>query len=158
MGKKLKIINFVESIVIIVLIILIVIINLYNRDENNSKNPEILKEEQNEISDKVIKNENPEISKEQVVEGLKFMDTSIIYLEGKGSVLEVKVINEGENTYHLNGISAIVKDKNGKKIEILTTDNYIQLSPESQCLYNLNSEMDLTKDGYFVEYKLSYQE
>lgn len=147
---KNKVITIILGILIVLLFIILIVINL----QTKSNTKIITLDKNKEYTTNVREN----VTKEQKVDGLTFKDINLAYQKKYGSILEVNVINDTENIYYLNGISAIVKDKDGKKIETLTSDNYIELSKGEKILYVLKTNKDLSSSAYSVEYKLAYQE
>lgn len=137
--------------IIIIQIFILAYINISIEDTKALK-IENTTENKNHKDIKVIVNNNESISKTQIVNNLKFENTTIIYKEGIGSIIELNVTNITDDYYELNGFTILIYDQNKNIIDTISSDLYIKINSKETIFYSLETEKNLSKNAYNLEY------
>lgn len=151
--KKIILIGLISALALLIITIAIVLTTI-----NNNK-----KQDDNK-KDNVIENKQEGVIGDKEVEGLKLTKTSLIYKNGK-STLITTVTNNNDEPYYLEEFHIIVKDKNENDIinyqdEEGNTVNYligyagVEIQPNESVPIETAIDFDISSAAYTVSYEI----
>ena len=147
--KKEKVINILLNLIILGLIVVLFLIIFWTPIE---------KEEKIKNTDKegYIINFSEDIFDTLKVDEFEFTTSSVVPDGAGGYRVEVNVENISDKVKYLSGFTLIIKDVNGKKIDSLSSFEYMEFSPGDSMLFMLECDKDLLQENYKIEYRPSY--
>lgn len=141
--KKIKLLNCILNIIIVILFIILLI------PSSNTKKDVVTN---NDIKPDYVTNQ---IYDETMIEGIKITVSPVVNNNGNYNV-EVTVLNEKDLTFNINGITLIIYDENNNKIKSISDFKSYSIPSSESVIYLISCDKDLIKEGYTIDYRLSY--
>lgn len=134
-----KVLNIVELVIKFLVIIVLVILIWYRVNSLDLEEKKAV-----EIGPGIYSKDPENVyNSEYKVDGLAFREISYLYDFNTGSTFNIRIINNNDKIYSLDGFTIVINDEDGKEITRVDVDLKADIDPGSSIDYNFDVNGDI---------------